>query len=130
MAGPSWFAGLSLGVLLLAIFSQPGNQGMAQESVRQPETLPELGKPLTAQQANSLAALALAGIDREFPNKPSNVLGSAKSVIAPKEMFPAFYGCFDWHSSVHGHWLLVRVLRLYPDATLASEIRGRLAAHL
>lgn len=102
---------------------------MAQESVPQPATLPVLGKPLTTEQAAGLAALALAGLDREFPNKPSNVLGSAAAVVTPKEMFPAFYGCFDWHSSVHGHWLLVRVLRLYPEAPHASEIRARLAAH-
>jgi hypothetical protein len=81
------------------------------------------------RQAAALANLALAGLDREFPNEPSNVLGSAASVVTPKEMFPAFYGCFDWHSSVHGHWLLVRVLRHFPELSQANEIRSRLAAH-
>jgi hypothetical protein len=103
--------------------------GMSQEPNRTLSDLPVLGRPLINQQAAALANLALAGLDREFPNKPSNVLGSTASVVTPKEMFPAFYGCFDWHSSVHGHWLLVRVLRQFPQLDQAAEIRSRLAAH-
>jgi hypothetical protein len=102
---------------------------MSQEPQPTLTELPVLGRPLSNQQAAALANLALAGLDREFPNKPSNVLGSSASVLTPKEMFPAFYGCFDWHSSVHGHWLLVRVLRQFPDLAQAAEIRSRLAAH-
>lgn len=103
--------------------------GVAQEPKPALTELPTLGRPLSNQQAAALANLALAGLDREFPNKPSNVIGSAASVVTPKEMFPAFYGCFDWHSSVHGHWLLVRVLRQFPELSQANEIRSRLAAH-
>ncbi|MFM7739097.1 MAG: DUF2891 family protein, partial [Planctomycetota bacterium] len=102
---------------------------MSQEPKPILPELPALGRQLSDEQAAALANLALAGLDREFPNKPSNVLGSAASVVTPKEMFPAFYGCFDWHSSVHGHWLLVRVLRQFPQLAQASEIRSRLAAH-
>ena len=48
----------------------------------------------------------------------------------PKALHPAFYGCFDWHSSVHGHWMLVRLLRLFPDLPEAKDIRAVLAEHL
>jgi len=103
--------------------------GVAQEPKPALTELPTLGRPLSNQQAAALANLALAGLDREFPNKPSNVIGSAASVVTPKEMLTAFYGWFDWHSSVHGHWLLVRVLRQFPELSQANEIRSRLAAH-
>lgn len=118
-----------VGLLLLACLNLLELPGMSQEPKTILPELPALGRPLSDPQAAALANLALAGLDREFPNKPSNVLGSAAAVVTPKEMFPAFYGCFDWHSSVHGHWLLVRVLRQFPQLAQASEIRARLAAH-
>ena len=67
---------------------------------------------LTPEQVVKFARLALDGIDREYPNKPSNVMVDRESVKSPREMHPAFFGCFDWHSAVHGHWLLVRLLKL------------------
>ena len=70
---------------------------------------------MTQKQASAFARLALKGLTKEYPNKPGDVLNDAADVKIPKAMHPAFYGCFDWHSSVHGHWLLVRVLRLCPD---------------
>src|SRR5262249_2402300 len=63
-------------------------------------------------------------------NKPEHVLNSAADAKSPRALHPAFYGCFDWHSSVHGHWLLVRLLRLFPDLPEAKEIRTVLAEHL
>ena len=92
--------------------------------------MPTIGKPLTKVHAVSLAKLALSGLDREFPNKPSNVLAGPESIVEPRKMFPAFYGCFDWHSSVHGHWMLVRILKLHPDIEIAAEIRHKLSEHL
>ncbi len=85
---------------------------------------------LDPSRAEALARLALAGIDREFPNKPGEVLTGPDDLRTPKAMHPAFYGCFDWHSSVHGHWMLARLLRLQPDLPAAPEIRGRLGEHL
>jgi hypothetical protein len=85
---------------------------------------------LSAEQAATFARLALAGIEREFPNKPSNVMATAADVRSPQDMHPAFYGSFDWHSSVHGHWMLVRLLKTHPDLDLASEIRTLLASQL
>lgn len=81
-------------------------------------------------RADQLARLALAAIDREYPNKPADVIASAEDVRVPREIHPAFYGSFDWHSSVHGHWLLVRLLRLQPNMACAAEVRTRLNSHL
>jgi hypothetical protein len=82
------------------------------------------------EQASSFARLALKGLAREYPNKPGDVLNSDRDVKAPRAMHPAFYGCFDWHSSVHGHWMLVRLLRLFPDLPEKQQIRTVLAKHL
>src|SRR5436305_554679 len=70
---------------------------------------------MTREQASSFAGLALKGLPKEYPNKPGDVLNSEKDVKAPRALHPAFYGSYDWHSSVHGHWMLVRLLRLFPD---------------
>ncbi|CAN5216246.1 DUF2891 domain-containing protein [soil metagenome] len=80
--------------------------------------------------AARFAQIALDGIDREFPNKPGAVLASAADVVPPRAKHPVFYGHFDWHSSVHGHWTLVRLLRLYPGHALADESRRVLDGRL
>ena len=85
---------------------------------------------LDKARAAAFAQLALNGIDREYPNKPGEVLRGQEDIMGPKAMHPAFFGCFDWHSSVHGHWLLVRLLKLFPDMPGAAEVRARLGAHL
>jgi Protein of unknown function (DUF2891) len=79
---------------------------------------------MTQEQASSFARLALQGLQKEYPNKPADVLNSDKDVRAPRAVHPAFYGCFDWHSSVHGHWMLVRLLRLFPDLPEKKQIRA------
>ncbi len=94
------------------------------------QELPKLGDRLTDKQVVAFAKLALKGMDQEYPNKPSNVMDNADDVKSPKEMHPAFYGCFDWHSSVHGHWMLVRLLKQYPKNSLAKQIRTSLNRHL
>lgn len=68
-----------------------------------------------------LAGLALECVHKEYPNKISHVLQSDNDVAAPRELTPVFFGCFDWHSSVHGHWMLARLAHLYPDAPFAAE---------
>lgn len=85
---------------------------------------------LTDEQATAFARLALKGIVQEYPNKPSNVMHSPADVRSPRDMHPTFYGSYDWHSSVHGHWMLVRLLRLDPDMELAAEIRTTLRQQL
>ncbi|MEM6898493.1 MAG: DUF2891 domain-containing protein [Pseudomonadota bacterium] len=71
--------------------------------------------------------LALECVHREYPNKISHVLQSSDDALSPRELTPAFYGCYDWHSSVHGHWLLSRLLELEPEGALAEEIRVTLS---
>lgn len=88
------------------------------------------GAGMEDTQAASLAKLAIDGLHREYPNKPSNVLVSPADVLSPKQLHPAFYGCFDWHSSVHGHWMLVRLLKTNPNHSLATISRDRLAQNL
>ncbi|MFO0814227.1 MAG: DUF2891 domain-containing protein [Gemmatales bacterium] len=85
---------------------------------------------LTQQQATQFAKLALKGILKEYPNKPADVLNSDADVKNPRIIHPAFYGCYDWHSAVHGHWMLVRLLRRYPDMSMQQEIRAALSANL
>src|SRR6202050_1650932 len=73
--------------------------------------------------AERFANLALACVHREYPNKLSHSLNSDADVAPPRKLTPAFYGCYDWHSSVHGHWLLVRLVRTFPDAPFVSAAR-------
>ena len=94
------------------------------------DELPKLGDELTDDQVAAFAKLALKGIEREYPNKPAHVMVGPESIKSPKELHPAFYGCFDWHSSVHGHWMLVRLLKLYPNGATARQIRDTLGRNL
>jgi len=88
------------------------------------------GDTMKDEQIAAFANLVLEGINREFPNKPSNVMQNADDVRSPREMHPAFFGSFDWHSAVHGHWMLVRLLKRYPGCSVESEIREELDRHL
>lgn len=85
---------------------------------------------LTPSTAERFTALALKCVDQEYPNKLDHVMNHAGEVLSPKVLHPAFHGCLDWHSAVHGHWVLVRLLRLFPDSPQADQIRKRLDAHL
>ncbi len=85
---------------------------------------------LTRERAARLVALSLACVAREFPNKPSHVYDRVSEVVPPSQATPAFFGCFDWHSAVHGHWTMVRLLRLFPDLPEAEAIRAALDRHL
>lgn len=85
---------------------------------------------LTQTQASHFAGLALKCITREYPNKPDHTINDSGDVKSPRAMHPAFYGCYDWHSSVHGHWMLVRLLRLFPALPEARDIRRSLNANL
>src|SRR6266481_3267770 len=83
-----------------------------------------------ASAAERFAKLALACVHKEYPNKISHVLNSEADVAPPRKLTPAFCGCYDWHSSVHGHWLLVRLVRTFPDASFAKAARGALKESL
>jgi hypothetical protein len=81
-------------------------------------------------QAARFARMALDCIHKEYPNKIAHAMNSDADVKPPRELTPAFYGCYDWHSAVHGHWLLVRSLRLFPQAAFAADARQALAQSL
>jgi hypothetical protein len=83
-----------------------------------------------AAAAARFADLALACAHQEYPNKIAHVLNGDADVRPPRELTPAFFGCYDWHSSVHGHWLLARLARLFPDAPFAPRARAALARSL
>src|SRR5437867_2712109 len=80
--------------------------------------------------AERFAKLALACVEKEYPNKISHVLNSDADVAPPRKLTPTFCGCYDWHSSVHGHWLLVRLVRTFPDASFAKPAREALLKNL
>src|SRR3974390_618455 len=79
------------------------------------------GVDFAQAQAARFARMALYCVHREYPNKIAHALNSDADVKPPRELTPAFYGCYDWHSSVHGHWLLVRLTRLFPEAQFAAH---------
>ena len=83
-----------------------------------------------AVDAERFARLALTCVDKEYPNKISHVLNSNADVAPPRKLTPAFYGCYDWHSSVHGHWLLARLARRFPEATFAKPAQEALRRNL
>jgi hypothetical protein len=91
---------------------------------------PAASPQLEAAAAERFARLALDCAHREYPNKVAHVLQSDADVQPPRLLTPAFYGCYDWHSSVHGHWLLARLAHSFPDAGFAKEARSALAVSL
>jgi len=91
---------------------------------------PAAAGPLDSAAAARFAALALKCLHQEYPNHLSHTLNGAADARPPHELTPAFYGCLDWHSDVHGHWLLVRLLRLFPDAPFAAQARAEIARSL
>ncbi len=80
--------------------------------------------------AQRFANLALACVHKEYPNHISHTLNSDADAAPPRKLTPAFYGCYDWHSSVHGHWLLVRLVRTFPDAPFVLAAREALRQSL
>ena len=108
---------VTLGLLTLAL---------ATASARAQHATPTLDAPT----AGRFAALALACVHKEYPNKISHILNSAADARQPHELTPAFYGCYDWHSSVHGHWMLARLIRLFPAAPFATGALAALQANI
>lgn len=84
------------------------------------------GLVLTSDGALHFAQLALDCIHKEYPNKLNQTLESDEFLLPPKQLHPAFYGCYDWHSSVHGHWMLVKLLKSFPDITAREHITAGL----
>lgn len=104
-------------MLLLASFLHPASG--------QTPVVPEL----TPEKAAKFADLVLKNVDKIYPNKISHTMNGPQDAQTPNRLHPAFYGCFDWHSAVHGHWLLVRLLKMYPDLPQRNQIIDVLDRH-
>jgi hypothetical protein len=87
-------------------------------------TTDQEAEPIDTAVAAKFARLALDCVHREYPNKIGHVLNTAEDARTPSSLHPVFYGCFDWHSSVHGHWLLIRLLRTVPADLMPPELRS------
>jgi len=85
---------------------------------------------LNIEEANRLAALPLKCLQQEYPNKLNQTLADSTELLAPRRLHPAFYGCFDWHSSVHGHWMLIRLLKMFPNLENGDLIRIKLSENI
>lgn len=127
------FAGCSLWL----VFTSPGcREGPPSDTsgriTASPSAIasPDARALLSPALAEKLVRLSLDCVDRDYPNKPGHVLETAAQVRPHREDTPAFFGCFDWHSAVHGHWAMARVLRLFPDLPVAADIAAKLDGHL
>src|SRR5262245_25564764 len=116
-------------VSAIAWFIPPSGAASALKPVQEINNRPR-EFALTKVQASRFAALALKCVGREYPNKLDHTINDQKDVRSPRAIHPSFYGCFDWHSSVHGHWMLVRLLRSFPDLPEARTIRDSLDKNL
>ncbi len=114
---------LSAIIFALAIFNTVEANAQVNRTTTQRFSLSET-------QASHFARLALKCVRKEYPNKPEHVMNDGRDVESPKTLHPAFYGCYDWHSSVHGHWMLVRLLRIFPNLREGQQIRTALRSNL
>lgn len=124
MATPTLLFVSSL-LIVYTSFALPQNH----PSAAQPATPAHPGN-FDTEAAQRFAKLALACVHKEYPNKLTHSLNSDADVAPPRKLTPAFYGCYDWHSSVHGHWLLARLARTFPDAPFTSDARAALQQSL
>lgn len=91
---------------------------------------PQSNSILNLDEANRLAALPLKCLQQEYPNKLNQTLADSTELQGPCELHPAFYGCFDWHSSVHGHWMLISLLKMFPDLDNSYTIREKISENI
>ena len=118
---------LSISALLVALCLSPALHAAPATNVTDDSAS---SGALDEAAAARFAKLALACVHQEYPNKIAHLMQGDADVRPPRELTPAFYGCYDWHSAVHGHWLLVRLLRQFPQAPFAQDARAALASSL
>jgi len=120
-----------LGSLFISLFAFCGNvKDQSSETQISSESAESDIFRLDGESASYFAKLALKCIKKEYPNKLSHVMNDESEVQNPATLHPAFYGCFDWHSSVHGHWMLVRLLKMFSELPETKEIRSALNDNL
>lgn len=81
---------------------------------------------LTIKEAEKILELPLSCLTQEFPNRLGQTLGGEEDLKTPKALRPIFYGCFDWHSSVHGYWSIVKIIKTFPELDKDNKIRSLL----
>ncbi len=113
---------------LLLFLSCQAPQKITEEITAQSDSTQSV--TLTLAEANRLALLPQNCIQNEYPNKPGATIERKEDLQEPTQLHPAFHGCFDWHSSVHGHWMLVNLLKQYPQLDGAAEIKQKLASNI
>lgn len=114
-----------IGLIITLLFACKKGQNKEQTPIAQvPAPI------LNLAQANKIATLPIHCIYTEYPNKLGQVIGSDADLQPPSALHPAFYGCFDWHSSVHGHWSLVALLKKFPKLGDAAKIKKMLLSNI
>lgn len=117
-----------IAIFAVACGSQPATKVVeAPAPVR--KVVPEL-PALAEANASNFAQIALKCVQKTYPNQPGLILNGPEDVLAPQKAHPSFYGCYDWHSSVHGHWMLARVLRMFPSLPEGPQIKKALGENL
>lgn len=117
--------------LIILVFSCNNTNENHTKNATTPQKVEIAEKPaLNLTQANHLAELPINCINTEYPNKLNQTISNASDLKSPKELHPAFYGCFDWHSAVHGHWSLVSLLKQFPDLENRQAIEQNLLANI
>jgi hypothetical protein len=118
-------------VLVLSVLVVSGcGERVGEDAVSAGSDASRRAPELSADEAAAFAALAIGCAEQEYPNKIAHTMRSDADQGTPGSLHPAFFGCFDWHSSVHGHWLLARFARRDGDHPAAAEARRILDAHL
>ena len=115
-----------LGFLILCLCSLSGCGEMDPNNI----AITESRAPLSETQAGNLMQLPLDCAEIEYPNKLSQMLRSDADLASPNQLHPAFYGCFDWHSAVHGHWSMVRLLKAFPNVAGHEQAKVILQRHI
>ena len=95
-----------------------------------PSHASDSGTKLDLRAASNLMKLPLSCVGTEYPNKLSQTLRGDADLASPRQLHPAFYGCFDWHSSVHGHWSMVRLLKAFPNIDGHERAKSLLQKHI
>lgn len=122
---------LILGLLVCMACQSKSEKPASSNSTSTEEISDTLKIPqLNLKAAEQLAGLPLQCMNQEYPNKLGQVLGNDEDLLPPRTLHPAFYGCFDWHSSVHGHWSLVSLLKQFPQMEGAESIKAKLLANI
>lgn len=119
-------------IILLVVLAYHCKPEQKEKQIKpQTEAAKQVDPPvLNLEQAKKLAELPLHCINVEYPNRLSQTLSSNEDLKSPTTLHPAFYGCFDWHSSVHGHWSLVSLLKSFPDLDGAEHAKQRLLRNI